>query len=430
MLTAAPLSTPYRADSGGAGGVWRQDRANFIGAMTVTPEGFIDIDARIARPGVLTYRTENGIVRELVPESTLKDPAFIESLIGKPLVDEHPVDENGEPIDYLNPDNVKEHIGGIVLSAKYVDGDGLIARLRFMTRDIINSMRAGKVEVSPSYQTKPRIVSGVDPKYGPFDAIQDSRYAGNHVAITDRARGGSDVRLLLRNDSAGVEIEPAQPPIVEPPLKLSPAMMALLALLGLDPALYADDAAAAAGMLPKLQEMKAAIEGQEAAIVTMDAVPEAVATIAEAGPMADAAPTVKMDSKRADARRVNTAKAHAALTKFHNEATRLDSAEKALGIEGGAALGLAARTKAIVLKLDPNFDANESPEVYRAEFRAQSRQGFRADSAQPSVGALLADPENRNNGGGHRQDSAKDDGYIYLSATSAKHLGSNTSAAQ
>ena len=383
----------------------------------MTEEGYLRVPALVARPGVLTYRTAQGMIRELVPPSTLQDAGFLESLMGKPVVNEHPPDP-------LNPDNVADYRVGTVLSVEYVDGKGVIALLQIENREAIDAIRAGKVEVSPAYQTEADAVSGVDPVYGPHDAVQRRRYAGNHIALTDRARGGSDVRLLLRNDSAGieingeVEIEPAQPPIVEPPLKLSPAMTALLAVCGLDPALYTDDATAAAAVLPKVQQMQSAIEGQEAAVVTLDAVPEAVATVAEMGPMADA-PGMKMDSKRVDARRINAAKTHAALTKFHNEASRIDAAEKALGIEGGPALGLAARTKAIVLKLDPDFPTDETHAVYSAEFRAHSRQGFRADSAvEPSVGALLADPENRNNGGGRRQDSATPE--LTLSAVSRK----------
>lgn len=377
MTSAATPVRPTRCDSAGRV-AWRQDRASLpMAGAIATEEGYLRIPARIAKPGILTYRTNNGVIRELVPEETLKDPKFLASLVGKPLVNEHP--------DYpLNPDNVAEHIDGIVLSAEWVDGEGVIANLQLMTRDIIDAFRAGKIEVSPSYDTNLDYTAGNDPQFGAYDAIQRTRFAGNHVALTDRARGGSDVRLLVRKDSddygyaADVTTNPRIPP-QEPPVKLSPRILAILGAMGIDPAPLADEDAALTAIL-------AGIQAEEAAEVEMDTLasaPAIVEKVAEAGPVmpADAMPA-KMDSRRVDSRRANFAKAHEALMKHHKNRTRLDSMAAQVGLENTDALGNSALTKAIVLKMDSKVDPNETHDFYRAWLsREESRSAaLRRDS--------------------------------------------------
>jgi len=243
----------WRADS--AGKAWRVDRAAIpMGGSTWTAEGYLRVPARIARPGILVYQTPGGTVRELVPASTLSDPEFLASLTGKPLTLEHP------PAP-LTPDTVGEYRVGTILSVEYIEGQGVIAQVQIENREAIKAVQAGKLEVSPSYITDTAPTPGVDPAFGRYDVIQTRRFAGNHVALTDLGRGGRDVRLLLRADSAEVEIEVGiEIPLSGEKMKLSPAVLALLATCGIDPAPFADDAAAIAAVsapairLPPLQK--------------------------------------------------------------------------------------------------------------------------------------------------------------------------------
>jgi len=360
-----------------------------MGGSTWTAEGYLRVPARIARPGILVYQTPGGTVRELVPASTLSDPEFLASLTGKPLTLEHP------PAP-LTPDTVGEYRVGTILSVEYIEGQGVIAQVQIENREAIKAVQAGKLEVSPSYITDTAPTPGVDPAFGRYDVIQTRRFAGNHVALTDLGRGGRDVRLLLRADSAEVEIEVGiEIPLSGEKMKLSPAVLALLATCGIDPAPFADDAAAIAAATEKMKEIQASNAAANVAAESMDALPAAVEMVAEAGPeMPVDACGPKMDSAIKGKRAANHEKTHKSFVALSHERVRMDSMAKELGIEGAEKLGLSALRKAVVLKLNPKARQDGDASYYKA---CLDMTGARMDSAQTPWKAAsdALNPENR-----------------------------------
>lgn len=376
------------------------------------------VAARIARPGVLTYQTQAGPIRELVPESTLKDPEYLSSLVGKPVTLEHP----GQ---LLTPDSVAEHRVGTILSpVEYVDGEGIVAPIQIENRSAIEAVQSGKNEVSPGYLTETDPTPGVDPKYGPYDRIQSRRYAGNHLALTDKSRMGPDVRLLLRNDSDGIEIEieiPPSPPKQESPVKISPPVLAILATLKMDPSAFADDTAALAAINAKCQEAQAASAEMAASVDAMEAVPGAIEAVAEAGPEMPAdACGPKMDSAVKGKRAANHTRAHQSLQAVVAERSRLDSHAKALGLKDTAALGNGELRKRIVLAANPNARKDGTPDYYRAAFDLIGARTDSATSADPYAAVSQALDPNHARQDGARKDA--DDDFQYPSQASRKSL--------
>lgn len=395
--------------------VLRYDRASVEAAFEVTPEGYVRTVGRIAKPGILTYRGANGqTVRELVPESTLKDPEFLASLENKPLTVEHP------PV-MLTPENIGEYRKGMVL-APVTFADGYVqAPIQVDDADAIAAMRAGKVELSPGYEVDIDPTPGTDSTFGPYDAVQVKRYGGNHTALCDRARGGNDIRLL-RTDSA-VEVapeaaaDPASQTSQEPPVKLSPAMAATLKACGVsddDIAACADDDAghaliralqkdddkadevspevaamqkAIADKSAELEALKAqyAAKLEEHEVMADDGAPAAMEALADDGPMMDDDASKKTDSARRDSLVAGRTKAFAA---FRGRAMEY-AVFHGMALEAGVpradadAMGIHGLVKAVAKRRLPaaTYARNErKPDVLR---ELLTMGAGRRDSADP-----------------------------------------------
>lgn len=391
------MDASYRADSAGEGGArvrydrWRIDddaKSNIV----MTPEGYLRIPARIAKAGVLRY--PDGL--ELVPESTLSDPEFLSSLEYKPVTLEHP---RGP----VTPATIQQYRVGVVM-APVVFRDGYVwATLQIDRPDAIMALKTGSaLEVSPGYKADTEETPGVDPVYGPYDRVQVRRYGGNHIAMTERARGGRDIGFVFRNDSQILEDDPPM---------LTSGVIALLAALALAPGDFASDEEALKAAAAKVAEMKAApaqvekvvdpatakeladlkasipakdaelaamklryaelVEKTEGAESAEHELMEAVSMGAEPNPDAMMTPDgQKMDSERAKKRANNLAKTYAAFVKLSKEAHRLDSLITEHGVEGADKLGLIARRKAVAMKMDSTIVDGETDAYYKARIDA------------------------------------------------------------
>jgi len=382
---------------------------------TRTEEGFLRVPVRIAKPGVLSYNEGGRVVRELVPPETLADPDWLASMEGKPLTLHH-------PDTAVTPDNIRDlQIGTLLPPVRfedgYVVGDALIT-----DRDGIDAVNAGTIEVSPGYNVSLDPTPGTHPEYGPYDRIQSRRYAGNHLALTDRARGGRDIRLLLRADAV------ASDPLPENPMPAtSPLLLPILAALMLDPAMYADDAAAAAAIGTKLAEMKATAAGVAEATETMAGMDEMVAEVAEAGPIGADACSPKMDSARRDARAKNHTALHGKLLTLARDRARADAAAASLGMpaEETGKMGMRALRRAIVLKAKPTLRADAAPAVYDAAYEmimADEGVTARRDAASAVTGAADLDAATRANLAADRKDAVAEI-PLTPSAASARAMG-------
>ena len=160
--------------------------------------GAVAVRARAARTGVYDYagrevdpENKHGLrdkasVKVLRDENTVFDERAVRSFIGKPITDNHPV----EPV---TADNWRQHARGTVMGAVR-DGDYLAFDLLLADADAIAKVEAGKRELSNGYQADLQFGSFTAPDGTVCDARQVS-IAGNHVAIADRGRAGSECAI-------------------------------------------------------------------------------------------------------------------------------------------------------------------------------------------------------------------------------------------
>lgn len=175
------------------------DRCDFVvrkGSMKRTDEGYLKGEAAIAKVGILSYLLPNGTIRrELVPAETLFNKDSMATLKMQPVTDRHPSEI------LLNKSTVKRRKVGMTGENNRQDDIFLVTSLAITDEDAIENVESGRQQLSPGYKCSLVLQKGVY-KGDEFDAIQVGRKY-NHVAICDRARGGSDLKLHL--DSIDVD---------------------------------------------------------------------------------------------------------------------------------------------------------------------------------------------------------------------------------
>lgn len=167
-----------------------------------TPEGYLRIEATIARTGVQEYRRADGSVQlEYRPPEEVGNPASLKSFEDKPVTLEHP------PV-LLNAENTREYQRGHLRDVHFDASTGLVKAWVFVTdAEAIASIERGDTrEFSCGYEVEAREEPGFTPTGSRYDVLQ-TKIRGNHGAITKRARAGSGVRLHL--DSADAIAEAA-----------------------------------------------------------------------------------------------------------------------------------------------------------------------------------------------------------------------------
>lgn len=188
----------------------------FIDALTLdaprkTRDGYLAVRARAARTGIYRYDgaeidPENahglrdaGMVNVLRDDKTVFDAAAARSFIGKPVTDDHP----SSPV---NAGNWRDVARGMVMGAMR-DGDYLAFDLLLTDAAAIAKVDAGKRELSNGYNA--------DLEFGDFKAAdgtmcvaRQTSIFGNHVALVDAGRAGSECRIkdVALCDAATVEI--------------------------------------------------------------------------------------------------------------------------------------------------------------------------------------------------------------------------------
>lgn len=161
-----------------------------MGRAIKRPNGHLLVPATLARTGVQTYRNPDGSLRrELrLPEEVFHADAMA-SLELVPLTLEHPP-------EMLTAENTAKYSKGsagenVTREGRYVKG-----RLAVTDSAAIEAVEKGEaVEVSVGYRCdlehKPGVYEGQ-----PYDYIQRNIRA-NHISLTRKARGGSDIRVHL-----------------------------------------------------------------------------------------------------------------------------------------------------------------------------------------------------------------------------------------
>lgn len=174
-----------------------------LGRARRTPQGFLQVEARLTRTGVLAYsRADGSTRRELrLPEEVFADRS-LETLKGAPLTDRH---DGG----MVTPDNVRSLQIGHVGEDVRRDGDRYIAAtLTIQDKDAIAAVLSGeRREVSAGYNCKLQTATGTFDGEA-YDAIQ-REIVYNHAGIGPRGwgRAGGEVSMKLDGGDAVSEAE-------------------------------------------------------------------------------------------------------------------------------------------------------------------------------------------------------------------------------
>lgn len=183
----------------------------------VNAGGYLVTDARVARTGVQSYlgsevgKPEMPLVRVYRPGTEVFSDETLESVAHKPVTNNHPP-------ELVTADNWKQYAVGH--TADEIIGEGKFIRVPMMVSDgaAVQDIKNGKRELSAGYTCELDFVSGVTQDGEKYDAIQKNiRF--NHVAIVERGRAGSEVRI---GDAAAWGISPimdSKPEEVKPMAK-------------------------------------------------------------------------------------------------------------------------------------------------------------------------------------------------------------------
>jgi hypothetical protein len=164
-----------------------------------TPEGYlVCYAAKLSRTGVMTYKADevpitpssDGFVKVVRYEEDVFKDSAITSALGKSVVNNHPTDSDGNPVDVL-PENWKNYEVGTVLNPRRGEGDTkdcLVADLFIKDATAIQLIEDGKVQLSCGYDAEYKELSPGFAKQ--YDIII------NHVALVDNGRCGPRCAIM------------------------------------------------------------------------------------------------------------------------------------------------------------------------------------------------------------------------------------------
>lgn len=163
-----------------------------------TDAGFLRLPIRATRVGIFKYLMPDGkIRRELRPPEEVFNVDSMETLAGVPITVKH-------PSDLVTTKNFSLHSVGmtgdnvVATDKKYLDVFGTIAKERAV------KMIEDKMDKKESQEVSCGYTADIDETPGVFngetyDVVQRNiRY--NHIALVDRGRAGSEVKLRLDED--------------------------------------------------------------------------------------------------------------------------------------------------------------------------------------------------------------------------------------
>lgn len=162
-----------------------------------TKDGYLRLNAKGARSGIQQYLgrevdpegkhfAADQVVNVYRPADQVFDRATLASFVGRPITDDHP----SVPVTAANwRDHSRGVIGGAVKDGEWIRFD-----LALMDAALIDKVDGGKRELSCGYGCELAIEDGVAPDGTKFQAVQRS-IVGNHLAVVDRARAGSEARI-------------------------------------------------------------------------------------------------------------------------------------------------------------------------------------------------------------------------------------------
>lgn len=177
--------------------VLRLDRGELLKRPTVTQEGFLRLDGKIARTGIQVYHRADGTeVRELRPSSEVFNQAYLDSFAAIPLTNTHPA-------RLLDDQTASKHAVGAVAGARRLDEQWVGGSFTIWDAQAIEAVRGGRTQLSVGYTAE--VVDEPGEYEGErYDCIQRNITA-NHLSLVDRARAGNEARARLDDSGNCVE---------------------------------------------------------------------------------------------------------------------------------------------------------------------------------------------------------------------------------
>ena len=164
--------------------------------MRRTGAGGMVLDAALTRSGIFSYPgpTPGTAIREFRPAEEVFKADSLASLRDLPVTDRHPAPGK------VTPENVRQFRRGHVSGEARQDADKVAAALVIDDAELMSAVeRRDRTEISCGYNCDTENTPGVFEGQA-YDRVQRNiRY--NHVAVVERGRAGSEVRLRL--DTAG-----------------------------------------------------------------------------------------------------------------------------------------------------------------------------------------------------------------------------------
>lgn len=168
-------------------------------------DGFLYDSPVVARTGVLVYRNADGTVRrELRTREDATSNAFLQSMIGKPIIITHKA-------GMVNSHSAKGNVVGTMLASRQDgiktitdivihDGEAIKLAKQNIARELSLGYRLELEKRAGYYNAdSDEISDSPKPGFEPFDVIQRNIRV-NHLALVRRARAGNVARLNLDGD--------------------------------------------------------------------------------------------------------------------------------------------------------------------------------------------------------------------------------------
>lgn len=164
-----------------------------------TKDGYLAVRARAAKTGVYQYSgsevdpnnihglRDQAVVNVLRDERTVFDSDAVRSFIGKPVTDNH-------PSEAVTSANWRDHARGAIMGVMR-DKEYLAFDLLLMDQGTIAKVDAGKRELSNGYAAELEFGDFAAPDGTKCQARQAKITDGNHVALVDRGRAGSECAI-------------------------------------------------------------------------------------------------------------------------------------------------------------------------------------------------------------------------------------------
>jgi uncharacterized protein len=171
-----------------------------IGSQRMTDEGFLVAHVVLGRTGIQEYNAyelpnapypRDKVVKVYRSPAQVFDELSMQSFEGKTVTNDHPP-------EVITTDNLMKYQKGYISKSVIKDGDKLRSELTITDKDAIKDIQNGKVEVSNGYTCDYDFTPGVTESGEAYDA-QQINIRGNHVALVERGRCGSECRVLDNN---------------------------------------------------------------------------------------------------------------------------------------------------------------------------------------------------------------------------------------